>query len=842
MLSVSIRRLIGIIGIVAALVIAVGFPFAHVVSAYVADSDMLAFRARVNAEQLAGHVEIHAANWRSSEARLTELIDLPADNRDPPFRQRVVADAEVEVVSRGSAPPAPVIMRSAPIVVAGQVVGRVEVDASLRPLIERTAVIALASTSVAALGLIFLFAFPLRMLDRTLEGLQRHDDDVTAQNIRFQAALDNMPQGLCMLDSEQRLIVANRRFIDIYGLPGELGEPAPSLRALLVTAAHRGEFRSQDGDIVNELEADFRRADQLWHRTIELTDGRIIAVSNRRMPGGGWVSLHDDVTERRHVDALRQRAEAETMQLRQQERAAEMANHAKSDFLATMSHEIRTPMNAVLGLAATLLDSGLEGEARATVAAIHESGESLLRILNDVLDYSKIEAGKLEFEELAFSPSILIEHVITVLRARARSKQLALSVEIDPKMPPVLIGDAGRLRQVLLNLLSNAVKFTTTGGIVVRANCLVKTGERASVEWAVSDTGIGIAPEQLATMFTDFAQTDASISRRYGGSGLGLAISRKIVEQMGGEISVTSTPGAGSTFRVVVALPWADSLDLGERDDHDAVAALVRRIAALGRPLRVLIVEDNPTNQLVTLKMLREFDVVTQVAGDGVEALAALDRMAFDVVLMDIHMPEMDGLEATRVIRKRGGEWLNLPIVALTANAFAQDMKACRDAGMDDFVAKPVRRDVLVATLLRVLGGAPLTTAAGSAQPALAKPAPSQDAIDLDMDTIAELEDEIGTDGVRDTFAVFLRDTERRLAHLRAMALPADCATIRGEAHTLKGAAGTLGLTRLSQLARTLEKGAETIDVDAYRTVLDTIDTAFADGRTRVPARLRKAS
>ncbi|MDQ2080904.1 ATP-binding protein [Xanthobacteraceae bacterium Astr-EGSB] len=844
MLSASVRRLVGVIGVIAALLVAAGLPLGYGLSAYRIETELLSFKARSDAERLSKFARPQGESWRR-HLPIAEMPDLPADDAARPVRRRILAGDEV-VADLGEALPVPVIVRTAPITADKGLIGRVEIEASMRPLLERTAAIALAGTALAALGLFFLFAFPLRTVDRALGTLSRHDQDTTAQNVRFQAALDNMPQGLCMFDSEQRLTVANRRFLEMHKLPSELSVPGPSLRALLVNAAHRGDFRPDDGDIVDELVADFSRPDETWTRTLEFADGRLIVVSNRRMPGGGWVSVHEDATDRLRVDAQRRRAEAEAMQLRQQERAAELANRAKSEFLATMSHEIRTPMNAVLGLAATLLDADLGAEERATIAAIHESGESLLRILNDVLDYSKIEAGKLAFEELAFSPAILIEHVITVLRPRAQSKQLTLTTEIDPKMPPALVGDAGRLRQVLLNLLSNAVKFTTTGGIVVTARCLTKTSERASVEWTVRDTGIGIEPERLATMFTDFAQTDASIARRYGGSGLGLAISRKIVEQMGGEISVTSSPGTGSTFRVVVGLPWADSLDLGERDDHKSIATLKARIAALGRPLRVLIAEDNPTNQLVTVKMLRQFDVTTHVAADGVEALSALDRMAFDVVLMDIHMPEVDGLQATRMIRKRGGEWLNLPIVALTANAFAQDVKACRDAGMDEFVAKPVRKDVLVTTLVRVLDGRPQAVekvpAAEKAAHARLRDHARPASADMDDHVITELENEIGTDGVQETLAVFLRETEDRIARLRALASLADRATIRGEAHTLKGAAGTLGLARLSELARTLEKRADGINATTYLAAVESLDAAFREGRAQMPERFHTAS
>ncbi len=287
--------------------------------------------------------------------------------------------------------------------------------------------------------------------------------------------------------------------------------------------------------------------------------------------------------------------------------------------------------------------------------AIHESGESLLRILNDILDYSKLDAGKLEFEHLAFSPLMLVDHMISIVAPRATAKGLTIRADNDPKLPPALIGDAGRLRQVLMNLLVNAVKFTSAGEIAVTTRCLAREADRVTIEWAVSDTGIGIDDKQANTLFSDFVQADASIARRYGGSGLGLAISKRIVEQMGGAITLSSTPGKGSTFRVAMSLPWRIPIRLDDNDDQTSISALKARIAHLGRPLRVLIAEDNPTNQLVAVKMLKAFDVATHVAADGLEAVAAVERFSFDVIFMDMRMPEMDGLEATRIIRGRGG-------------------------------------------------------------------------------------------------------------------------------------------------------------------------------------------
>ena len=518
-------------------------------------------------------------------------------------------------------------------------------------------------------------------------------------------------------------------------------------------------------------------------------------------------------------------------------RAAEAANAAKTTFLAMMSHEIRTPMNAVLGMATTLLDTHLNAEQRRYVVAIHNAGDSLLEILNDILDFSKLESGQLSLENIAFSADALVANTLSIIGPRATAKNLAIRSVRDTTLPPALVGDAGRIRQVLLNLVSNAVKFTAAGEIVVSTRCIAIKDGKAVVEWTVSDTGIGIAPERIGSLFTNFVQADNSINRRFGGSGLGLAICKRLTEQMGGDIGVTSTPGNGSAFSFRLTLPVAAAIAVPEQHDETAYAALQTRIAAFARPLRALIVDDNPTNRLVAGRMLKDFDIQTDTACDGAEAVTAANRFNYDLILMDVRMPEMDGFQATRTIRARGGRLAAVPIIAFTANAFPEDIKACLEAGMNGFVVKPARKKALVDAILRVLPD-PMATerlAEYAAPPlAIAEAEPAANVAAepvLDRNAFEELAREIGPEGACEIRTVFLAETEAKLKQLRRLSVDADRATIGREAHSLKSAAGTFGYRQLASVARLIERRAEQLSSDDYLRLLDHVDAAFAAGR-----------
>ena len=621
---------------------------------------------------------------------------------------------------------------------------------------------------------------------------------------RVRAALDTLTEGLLVIDRKENIVLANEAFARLLGKAPE---------ALVGTRVDAVPWVAEDAAGDAPWTRALRDASVQRNRTIRLRDAAgtvrtfllncspVLGAGSA--PGGVLASL-EDITE----------LEKKEVELKFARDEAEAANRAKSEFLASMSHEIRTPMNAVLGFT-ELLRRGFGKNERETTRylnTIHASGKHLLALINDILDLSKVEAGRLEIEHIPCSPHVIVNQVLLELGGRARDKSIGLQFVAEGPVPQTVLSDPLRLRQIVLNLVGNAIKFTERGGITIAAR--VHPGNPPRYALSVIDSGIGIAPQRLGSLFEAFVQADSSTARKYGGSGLGLAISRKLARALGGDVTATSEPGKGSVFTASFETGSLDGVRMlapdEVRDDPGEAA-----VGAKGRwsipSARALVVDDGAENRELVSLVLSQHGLWVEEAEDGRVAVDMATKGGYDIILMDMQMPIMDGYAATRELRARG---VTIPIVALTANAMRGYEKQMKQAGCDRYLTKPIDIDALVGTVATLLGGTMEAAAAAPAASAPNQPAsPSTAASPITSRLAADK-------NVVPILRKFLRRLHERMAEAGEMEARADYPEIARFAHWLRGSAGSMGYDDFTEPAIALETAAKSGKMEHVTRVL----------------------
>ncbi|NGM20265.1 response regulator [Roseomonas stagni] len=629
-------------------------------------------------------------------------------------------------------------------------------------------------------------ALVLALAAALLLGL-RQREKVEAERARWRSTLENalesMSDGFVMFGPDDRLIACNQRYKEFYAISAPFIKAGASFRDIMREGARRGQYPQAVGDIeafIDEMDA-WRHANNPPIERL-LPDGRWVLITERSTPDGGTVGIRTDITPlKRAMDELAAARDG-----------ARAAGEAKSQFLARMSHELRTPLNGVLGFAQVLLrDPNLTEEQREQVETLHDAGRHLLELVNSLLDLSKIEAGKLDLHLRDVAVRPMLDACAGLLAPEVDRKGLTLTLHIDPGTPPAVEADATRLRQMLLNLLSNAVKFTPPGGRV-DFRALPLSGGRPGLRIEVKDTGPGVPPEKRHLLFEDFSQLFPVAGQDGAGTGLGLAISARLAAAMGGEIGCDSEAGQGALFWVELPL----------REVPMPAAALAAAPAdilppAPGRSLRVLVADDVAANRMVARAMLVAAGHRVDSAADGAEALAAVQRDSYDVVLMDVQMPVMDGLEATRRIRQLDGARQRVPVLAVTASALPEQVAACRAAGMDGHLAKPIDRESLLAAVQRLAAGHPLDGAGAAVSREMQQPL-------LDDAALRNLAADLGpTADV--VISEFVGEVRLGYETLSSPAIADDPPRLRHAAHRMLGAARTLGARRLGAVTEAMQ-------------------------------------